>query len=65
MNQESKDTGREEISDSRIQWHPAFCAAAELEFLDNHEELESCRSGRTRKCGRRSAGEHVGKLRVV
>lgn len=28
------------LSDIQIQWHAAFCAAAELELSDNREELE-------------------------
>lgn len=31
------------IANTRIQWHPAFYAAAELEFLSNRAELEFCR----------------------
>ena len=27
------------LSDITIQWHPAFCGAAELEFRDNKEDL--------------------------
>ena len=25
--------------EDKIQWHPAFCGAAELEFRDNKEDL--------------------------
>lgn len=28
------------LPDMNIQWHPAFCAATELELLENREELE-------------------------
>lgn len=28
------------LSDMDIQWHPAFCAAAELEFKENKTELD-------------------------
>ena len=28
------------LSDMDIQWHPAFCAAAELEFMENKAELD-------------------------
>ena len=28
------------LSDMDIQWHPAFCAAAELEFMANKTELD-------------------------
>ena len=28
------------FSDINIQWHPAFCAAAELEFAENSAELD-------------------------
>lgn len=28
------------LSDMDLQWHPAFCAAAELEFKENKTELD-------------------------
>ena len=37
------------FSDIMIQWHPAFCAAAELELLANCEELDFHREYNLRK----------------
>ena len=28
------------IMDNRVQWHPGFCAAMELELWDNRDDLE-------------------------
>ena len=33
-----KNRGR--IMDNRVQWHPGFCAAMELELWDNRDDLE-------------------------
>ncbi|MGN0355962.1 MAG: hypothetical protein ACI4EI_12945 [Muricoprocola sp.] len=39
---EQKEKGNTSQQKTKIQWHPAFCAAAEIELRENKNELDFC-----------------------